>query len=112
MPPGRTRAAQVCDEGGHVRDVLHHLQADDGIVQLACRHQFFGGHRAIVDVEALAGGVVRGRWRYCVSPGSMPVTRAPRRASGSDMRPPPQPTSMIRRSFRGAGRRRRGRNGA
>ena len=60
----------------------------------------FDARRPIVDGEALGLGVPRAV-AIASGVGSMPVTRAPSRASGSATRPPPHPTSSTERPWSG-----------
>ena len=81
------------DEGRHVGDVLDHLQDRDDVEALGPLRLFFDRDGAVVDRQTGLLGMMARRPLTFSGAGSIPVTVAPMRQSGSVTRPPPQPTS-------------------
>ena len=108
-PPGRVTAARP--PGTPPRPATCSMTSSDDEVEAAPRPRAPRPVASVVDLEADLLGVPRARSRCCSRAGRSPVTRAPRRASGSASNPPPQPTSSTRRPRQRRGRADRGRNG-
>ena len=78
--------------------MLDDLHGQNDIEAFPGRRQRLGGYLAIVDIQlALLGVATRRSAHGHPRPHSIPVTRAPRRVSGSAMSPPPQPMSSRRK---------------
>jgi hypothetical protein len=86
-------------ERADIGDMLDHFHRQHDVEALAHVHRL-DGRAAVVDRQVPLVGMQLGGRRYWSRTGSIPITCAPSRVSGSHSSPAPQPISRMRRPAR------------